>query len=58
MKSALMLGVNPNAEREKNDFYATYPHAVEIALDIFKQIGLHNTMCGNVLVAKVIFQRP
>lgn len=27
-----MLGVNPNAEREKNDFYATNPEALELFL--------------------------
>lgn len=31
MKSALMLGVNPNFDREPNDFYATDPKAIEIA---------------------------
>lgn len=33
MKSGLMLGVNPNAEREENDYYATNPHALEVFLD-------------------------
>ena len=34
MKAALMLGVNPNAEREINDFYATGPKAMEIAIPL------------------------
>lgn len=42
MKSALMLGVNPNAIREKNDFYATNPHALEIAMPILKDLLHHN----------------
>lgn len=32
MKSGLMLGVNPNTEREENDFYATNPLALELFL--------------------------
>lgn len=43
MKSALMLGVNPNAIREKNDFYATNPHALEIVMPVFKNI-LHKNV--------------
>ena len=50
MKSGLMLGVNPNAEREINDFYATHPHAIEVALPIFKEIGVSKNIwecsCG------------
>ena len=57
MKSALMLGVNPNAIREKNDFYATNPHALEIAMPIFKDI-LHKNVwecaCGQGHLAKVL----
>lgn len=57
MKSALMLGVNPNAIREKNDFYATNPHALEIALPILKDI-LHKNVwecaCGQGHLAKVL----
>jgi len=37
MKSSLMLGVNPNTERHKEDFYATNPKALEIFLDKLKQ---------------------
>ena len=63
MKSALMLGVNPNAEREKNDFYATNPHALEIAMPILKNIlpmpkyVSSIISYGNVLVVKVIYQK-
>lgn len=57
MKSALMLGVNPNAIREKNDFYATNPHALEIAMPILKEI-LHNDIwecaCGQGHLSKVL----
>ena len=42
MKSGLMLGVNSNAIREENDFYATNPHAMEIAIPILREIGIHN----------------
>ena len=57
MKSALMLGVNPNAIREKNDFYATNPHALEIAMPIFKDI-LHENVwecaCGQGHLSEVL----
>lgn len=60
MKSALMLAVNPNAEREKNDFYATNPHAMEIALPYFKAIGLsHNVWecaCGEGHLSEVLIK--
>jgi hypothetical protein len=50
MKSGLMLGVNPNAEREENDYYATNPHALEIALPTLQSIGLDKNVwecsCG------------
>lgn len=50
MKAGLMLGVNPNAIREKNDYYATNPHAMEIALPFLKKIGLSKNIwecaCG------------
>ena len=57
MKSALMLGVNPNEEREKNDFYATNPHALEIVMPMFKDI-LHNNVwecaCGQGHLSNVL----
>lgn len=58
MKSALMLGVNPNAIREENDYYATHPHAIEIMLDKFKEIGLNKNVwecaCGEGHISKVL----
>lgn len=58
MKAALMLGVNPNAEREKNDFYATNPKALEIALPFLKQLGLSKTVwecaCGKGHLSDVL----
>ena len=57
MKSALMLGVNPNAIREKNDFYATNPRALEIAMPVFKDI-LHSNVwecaCGQGHLSEVL----
>lgn len=57
MKAALMLGVNPNAIREKNDFYATNPHALEIAMPVFKNI-LHKNVwecaCGQGHLSEVL----
>jgi len=37
MKSALMLGVNPQADRQKEDFYATNPKALNLFLEAFKE---------------------
>ena len=58
MKAALMLGVNPNAKREENDYYATNPHAMEIALPYLENIGLsHNIWepaCGEGHLSKVL----
>jgi len=39
MKSGLMLGVNPNAEREENDYYATNPKAIETFLNEYKDLN-------------------
>lgn len=36
MKSALMLGVNPNTERQKEDFYATEPSALILFIERLK----------------------
>lgn len=51
MKAALMLGVNPNSEREKNDFYATDPWVINKSIAVFKEIGLSNDIwecaCGH-----------
>lgn len=58
MKSALMLGVNSNAIREKNDFYATNPHAMEIALPLLEKIGLDKNLwecaCGQGHLSNVL----
>ena len=58
MKSALMLGVNPNSEREENDFYATNPHAMEIAIPILKETGISNKIwepsCGQGHLSEVL----
>ena len=52
----LMLGSNPKDPRETNDYYATNPHAVEIALPTFNKIGLGAEIkpCGSVLAVKGI----
>ena len=58
MKAALMLGVNPNAEREKNDFYATDPRAMEVAMPFFEDIGLADSVwecaCGEGHLSEVL----
>lgn len=60
MKSALMLAVNPNAEREENDIYATHPNTVKTALEMFKEIGLHEKVwecaCGMGHISEVLKQ--
>lgn len=37
MKAGLMLGVNPNSEREENDFYATNPKALRDFLEVYDE---------------------
>ena len=58
MKAALMLGVNPNAEREANDFYATNPVAMEKALPFLQRCGLSQKVwecaCGQGHLASVL----
>lgn len=58
MKAALMLGVNPNAEREENDFYATNPKAIEVALPHLEKLGLSKNVwecaCGEGHIAEVL----
>lgn len=44
MKSALMLGVNPNAERQPEDFYATDPKALTLLL---KKLSIDGIMLNN-----------
>ena len=56
MKAGLMLAVNKDSKREDNDFYATDPAAIRIALPVFKEIGLSNNIwecaCGMGHLAK------
>lgn len=40
MKAALMLAVNPKADRETLDYYATDPYAITKAIPVFQEIGL------------------
>lgn len=58
MKSGLQLGVNPNAVREENDFYATNPHALEIFMNDLRNIGLNNKVwecsCGKGHLSEVL----
>lgn len=58
MKSALMLGVNPNFKREKDDFYATDPKSLELVLPLLQNIGLCNSVwecaCGQGHLSKVL----
>jgi len=59
MKSGLMLGVNPNAQRQTEDFYATEPKALEIFLEKLKEdkIYLFNVWecaCGQGHLAEVL----
>ncbi len=50
MKAALMLGVNPKAKREGNDFYATDPWAITKMAQEWDKIGLEDRVfepsCG------------
>lgn len=50
MKAGLMLAVNPNSEREQDDFYATDSYAVAKMAETFKKIGVSNQVwecaCG------------
>ena len=61
MKAALMLGVNPNAEREENDFYATNPKALEIAMPKLEKEGLSKNVwecaCGKGHLAEVLKEK-
>lgn len=51
-----MLAVNPNSEREQNDFYATDSFAVIKMAEKFKEIGLSNNLwecaCGKGHLSK------
>ena len=60
MKSGLMLGVNPNAERQKEDFYATHPNALKVFLKKLKEDGVEinkqvwECSCGMGHLSKVL----
>lgn len=58
MKASLMLGVNPNIAREDNDFYATDPKAMKLALPYLKQCGLSHKVwecaCGEGHLSEVL----
>lgn len=49
MKSGLMLGVNPNAKREKNDFYATEPKSIKLALPYLISTGISKNLWENAV---------
>jgi hypothetical protein len=58
-----MLGVNPNAERQQEDFYATEPKALQIFLDKLEKdgISLNNKIwepsCGMGHLSDVLVKR-
>lgn len=54
MKAGLMLGVNPNAKREENDFYATNPIALKLFLENYKQLNkmVWECSCGQGHLSK------
>lgn len=58
MKAGLALGVNPNTKREDDDFYATNPHAMRIALPYLQHIGLSHDVwecaCGEGHLSQVL----
>lgn len=60
MKAALMLGVNPNAEREENDFYATDSYAVIKIAEKLKEIGVSQKIwecaCGKGHLSKPLIE--
>lgn len=55
-----MLGVNPNTTREENDFYATNPHAMKIALPHLASCGLSKNIwecaCGQGHLSEVLIE--
>lgn len=56
MKAGLMLGVNPNAQRQTEDFYATDPYVINKSIPFFNKIHLSNNLwecsCGNGSLSK------
>jgi len=63
MKSGLMLGVNPNAERQPEDFYATSPSALILFLDKIAEDGIElnkaiwECACGMGHLSRVLESR-
>ena len=63
MKSALMLGVNPSAERQENDYYATNPTALSLFLDKLKEDNIKlsreiwEPSCGEGHLSKVLIRK-
>ena len=60
MKAGLMLAVNPKAEREKDDFYATDSIAIKIMADKLKEIGVSKNIwecaCGKGHLSKPLIE--
>ena len=60
MKAGLMLAVNPKAEREENDFYATDSFAIKIMADKLKEIEVSNKIwecaCGKGHLSKPLIE--
>ena len=60
MKAGLMLAVNPNSEREENDFYATDSYAVLKMANKFKELGFHKKIwecaCGKGHLSKPLIE--
>jgi len=60
MKSGLMLGVNPNTQRQEEDFYATEPSALVLFLEKLKEDGIElkenilEPACGQGHLSKVL----
>lgn len=52
------MSVNPEAEREENDYYATDPKAIEVALPYLKEVGLCENVwecsCGEGHISKTL----
>ncbi len=63
MKSSLMLAVNPNSKRQKEDFYATNPKALLLLLESLKEDGIiinkniWECACGEGHLSKVLINK-
>jgi hypothetical protein len=62
MKSALMIGFNPSAERQSEDFYATNPKALELFLEritkdkLILRENIWECACGQGHLSKVLIE--